>query len=478
MSTSWSSTSARTVFPRLVIAGTAGDAGKTIVSLALLAAARRKGLAVRAFKKGPDYIDAAWLTWAAGSPARNLDLFLMGADTVKESFARNAAPDGFNLIEGNRGLYDGMDALGSASTAELAKVLTAPVVLVLNATKVTRSVAAWVLGFQKLDPDVRIAGVILNQVAGERHEQVMREAIQSACGIPVLGAIPRVRGDNMLPDRHLGLVTPSEHPAAADLAQRLLDRVASRLDIERLVAIARSVPSRDRQGAEPRAVSLSFPLTIAYLHDSAFTFYYPDNLEALEAAGARLIPFSSLAGTPLPADIHALYIGGGFPETHAPRLSANRAFLNSLRAAAASGLPIYAECGGLMLLSRAIWWQGQRHEMSGVLPFDVEVCATPQGHGYSVLSVDASNPFFAQGTTLRGHEFHYSRPVEGSQRPPTACAVLRGSGSFAGRDGVVVSNVWASYTHLHALGAPEWAGGFIRAAQRQSNSLHTQGGSP
>ncbi|MCX6635550.1 MAG: cobyrinate a,c-diamide synthase [Acidobacteria bacterium] len=451
---------------RLVIAGAAGDVGKTVVSIGILLEARRAGIPVRAFKKGPDYIDAAWLSWASGHPARNLDSFLMGFERAASSFRRHAVAGGLNVVEGNRGLYDGLDARGTHSTAELAKTLQAPVVLVLNATKVTRSAAAWVLGCQKLDPDVHLAGVVLNHVAAPRHEQVLREAIESACGIPVLGAVPRFRDAGILPWRHLGLVTPEEHPSAEGLDRRLLRLLEGKLDLERLLTIAALAPSLGPPAPVERDAADGVGLKVGYVKDSAFTFYYPENIEALEASGATVVPVPALGGDGLPPDLDALYIGGGFPETQAAALSANAPFLGGLREAAARGMPVYAECGGLMLLARAIRSGGRSHPMAGVLPFEVEVCDTPQGHGYAVVAVDRPNPFFPAGVTLKGHEFHYSRIEAGTDLPATACRVERGVGCYQGRDGVMVGNTWASYTHLHALATPAWAKGFIGAARR------------
>ena len=452
--------------PRLVVAGLSGESGKTLVTLALALEARRRGMPVQAFKKGPDYIDAAWLSWASSKPARNLDTYLMGFETVRRSFAPHGTPAGVNLIEGNRGLYDGFDARGTHSTAELAKTLLAPVVLVIDATKVTRTVAAMALGCQRLDPEVWIAGVVLNQVAGARHERVIREAIESACGIPVLGAIPRAPDGALLSTRHLGLVTPREYSGHEDLAQNLMERVAQYLDFDRLLQTARTAPpvATDAEVPAERPQEGS-GLTIGYLNDSAFSFYYPENLEALEAAGARLAAVSALHAAALPDDLDALYIGGGFPETHAQALSENAGFLASVRRAASNGLAIYAECGGLMLLAQALTWRGCRYPMAGVLPFEVEMCAAPQGHGYSELLVDTPNPFFPVGARLRGHEFHYSRMVAGGAAAPTAAAVVRGAGLAAWRDGVLVNNVWAAYTHLHALGTPDWARGILGAAR-------------
>jgi len=451
--------------PRLVVAGLSGESGKTLVSLALLLEAGRRKLPVRAFKKGPDYIDAAWLGWASGRPARNLDSHLMGFDAVAHSFARHGVAGGLNLVEGNRGLYDGLDAQGTHSTAELAKALNAPVVLVLDATKVTRTTAALVLGCQKLDPALWIAGVIVNQVAGRRHARLVREAIESVCGIPVLGMVPRAAPGTLLSTRHLGLITPQEHREHQLLNRNLSELVSRHVDFDRVLETARQAPLVPAPPPPLSSRCDGTGLAIGYLNDSAFSFYYPENLESLEAAGARLVPISALNAALLPAGLDALYIGGGFPETHARALSENSSLLASIREAARAGLPVYAECGGLMLLSHALTWRGAKFAMAGVLPFEVEVCDTPQGHGYTELLVDRWNPFFAIGTRLRGHEFHYSRILSNGDSVASACAVLRGCGSGSGRDGVVAGHVYAAYTHLHALGTPEWTRGMISAAR-------------
>jgi cobyrinic acid a,c-diamide synthase len=451
--------------PRLVLAGLAGDSGKTLVSVGLALVLRDRGIPVCGFKKGPDYIDTAWLRWATGQPARNLDTYLMGADVARGSFVEHAIGDGVNIIEGNRGVYDGSDARGTHSTAQLAKLLRAPVVLVVDAAKVTRTAAACVLGCQAFDPDVRFAGVVLNRVAGARHERVLREAIESTCKLPVLGAVARADARRLLPGRHLGLVTPEEHSETDDLGRELRE-VVKALDVDRLLALARQAPALDARLPGRESGPAAPPVTVGFLLDSAFTFYYAENLEALESAGARLVPISALTAAELPADLDALYIGGGFPETHATALASNARFLGSVKQAAEGGLPIYAECGGLMLLSEAIWWQRRKYPMAGVLPFDVEVQATPQGHGYTQLVVDRPNPFFAEGTALKGHEFHYSRVLAAPGSIPTACAVLRGAGCGAGRDAIVVNQAFACYTHLHALATPQWATGLIAAARR------------
>jgi cobyrinic acid a,c-diamide synthase len=454
--------------PRLLVAGMSGGSGKTLVALGLLLSLRRAGVPVRAFKKGPDYIDAAWLSWASGQPARNLDTYLMGAGTILSSFVDHGVIDGINVIEGARGLYDGFDVNGSHSSAVLSKHLRTPVVIVVNAAKVTRTAAAQVLGCQKLDPEVPIRGVILNNVNGRRHEQILRGSIESVCSIPVVGAIPKAAMGKPLPERHLGLIPPEEHTDLDDLGRDLLQVVGDFIDLDALVAMARSAAPLEVIPHENAPMPRTRDVKIGYLKDSAFSFYYPENLELLEQAGAELIPISALSAAALPDDLNALYIGGGFPETHAAALSANRTFLGSLRRAAEEGLPIYAECGGLMLLSRALSWKGARYEMADVFPFEVEVSETAQGHGYIELQVDTPNPFFPAGTCLRGHEFHYSRIVPQSDWTATACEVRRGTGCFKGRDAAIINNknVWASYTHLHALATPQWVQGLTDAARR------------
>ncbi|HEY3359259.1 MAG TPA: cobyrinate a,c-diamide synthase [Polyangia bacterium] len=447
---------------RVVIAGLSGDSGKTLVSLGLLASWRRAGLSVAAFKKGPDYIDAAWLGWAAGGGARNLDAWLMGDAAVRRSCAWHAREADLTLIEGNRGLFDGLDSSGSASTAALAGLLDAPVILVLPVAKMTATAAALVRGCQALDPGLRLAGVILNRVASARQEQVAIAAIEGACAVPVLGALPRLE-DDLLPGRHLGLVTPAEHPRLTAVEARLAEIVDEHMDVPGIAAIARRAPALPVPAAP--ATAGGHAVRIGYFHDSAFTFYYPENLEALAAAGARLEPISALDDDALPP-IDLLYIGGGFPETHAAALSENRSLRAAVRAAAARGLPIYAECGGLMYLAETMRVGGRDYPMSGALPVTVEVTSRPQGHGYCEATIDAPNPFFPVGTALRGHEFHYSRVVAGAAALPTAYAMTRGTGCGNGRDGLVAGNVLASYTHLHAAGVPAWAQSLCRCAAR------------
>jgi cobyrinic acid a,c-diamide synthase len=448
--------------PRIVIAGTGGDSGKTLVTLSILCALRRRGLSPVAFKKGPDFIDAAWLGWAAGRPATNLDTFLMGTGEVEASFAWGAGAGDMSLVEGNRGLIDGMDAGGTHSTAVLAGTLGAPVVLVVPITKVTATAAAWVEGCRRLAPQADVRAVILNRVAGERHGRVAAEAVESL-GVRVVGRVPRLRGPEPLPDRHLGLVTPEEHGRLEGMRDRLAGIAEDHVDLDAILELARSAPDL----AEPPAPPAAEPeaVRVGVLRDSAFTFYYPDNLEALERAGARIVEVSALSDASLP-EVDALVIGGGFPETHARRLARNEALRADVQRAAGAGLPVYAECGGLMYLARALHWKDGSYPMAGVLPFDVVMHDRPRGHGYASATVDRPNPFFEEGTELRGHEFHYSSPADVPPGVDTAYRVERGTGLGDGRDAASCKNVLAAYIHLHARGCPEWAPGVVRAALR------------
>jgi cobyrinic acid a,c-diamide synthase len=446
--------------PRLVIAGLAGDSGKTLLAAGLARVLTSRGLAVAPFKKGPDYIDAGWLGAAARRPGRNLDTFLMTPDAIGEALARSGPAD-LALVEGNRGLYDGLDAQGTHSTAEVAKLLRAPVVLVVDVTKVTRTAVAMILGCQALDRAVDIAGVVLNRVATARHERVIRDALRCAGGPPVMGAIPRLERDPF-PGRHLGLVTAVEHPAREEALGQAADLVARHVDLDALLALARYTP--DVKLADRAPIGPARPAKVAVLRDEALSFYYPENLEALEEAGAELTFVSPLAARTLP-EVDAVYAGGGFPEVHVERLTRNSAFQGALRAAVLAGLPVYAECGGLMVLGKELIVDGVSHPMAGVLDLTIEHTPSPRGHGYVSAQVDASNPFFERGTTLRGHEFHYSRVVRGADRSATVLRLERGTGLGDGRDGVAVGNVWASYLHIHALGTPTWAPALVTLAR-------------
>ncbi|MEW6386560.1 MAG: cobyrinate a,c-diamide synthase [Thermodesulfobacteriota bacterium] len=458
--------------PRLLLAALRGGAGKTTLTLGLLAAWRAQGHRLVPFKKGPDYIDPAWHALAAGCPSHNLDPFLMAGDQILALVGRYAREADGLLIEGNRGLYDGLDAQGTFSTAELAKLLAVPVVLVVDCTMRTRTTAALVLGCQHFDPQTPIRGVILNQIARPRHESLIRNAIEHYCGIPVLGAIPRLKCA-VFPERHMGLVPPQEHTAAQKAVSTARDLAQRYLDLEGLWRVAGEAPDLPLPLSAGKPVAVPGPpVTIGVIRDNAFQFYYPENLEALEQEGARLVTLNALEDEFLPADVAGLYIGGGFPETHARDLARNRSFRQAIKAAAQGGLPIYAECGGLMYLGEAIQVQEERFPMVGLFPYDFVMGKSPQGHGYTILEVTGPNPYFSPGTQLKGHEFHYSRihPEPGPQEN-LAFRVVRGAGLGGHREGFIYKNVLATYTHLHALGAPEWAPALVRQARKYAR-LH------
>ena len=451
--------------PRVLIAGLRGGSGKTLISLGLLAAWRKKGYSVAPFKKGPDYIDAAWLSIAADRPCRNLDLFLMSRQTVVRSFVDGAETADVAVIEGNRGLFDGMDAQGTYSSAELAKLLQSPVILVVDATKSTRTVAAVVLGCQRLDAQVPIRAVILNQTAGSRHESVLRQAIEQDCGLPVLGAIDRI-DHQPLPQRHLGLVPPQEHDQLTPAIQQVAHVAEQHLDLNAIWDLAHQAPPLQVSPQSPAGPDHSKPKVarIGVFRDAAFQFYYPENLKALDAQGASLIEISPLRDTELP-DVDALYIGGGFPETFAPDLAQNGPFLDSLRRSIDKGLPVYAECGGAVFLGQKLLVDHKQYAMAAVLPVAFTFHDKPQGHGYTVLETVGNNPFFSLGDALRGHEFHYTCMMSAAASDLTfAFRVRRGYGFDGQWDGLCYRNVLASYTHVHSLGTETWAPSVVRAA--------------
>lgn len=452
--------------PRLVVAALRGGGGKTTISLGLIAAWRRQGHRVVPFKKGPDYIDAGWLSLAAGRSCFNLDTYMMSREKVLASLAlRSARNADLCLIEGNRGLYDGTDESGTHSTAELAKLINSPVILVVDCTKVTRTLAAIVLGLKQFDPAVSIRGVVLNHVATSRQEALVRSTVENYTGLPVLGAIPRIRGEN-LPQRHLGLVPVQEHPETKRVCDMLADLAEKHINLDQLLELAgkaqpKSAP--DLLWPQPAPESKS-RVKIGVIRDSAFQFYYPENLEFLEKIGAELITFSALSEGKLP-EIDALYLGGGFPETHAELLAGNEDLRIALLKAAKAGLPVYAECGGLVYLGRELIYKGKVFPMTGFFPVTFGLEARPRGHGYTILEAVETNPFYTPGQELIGHEFHYSHPLEYDPgQLKLALKVKRGFGFDQGMDGLTKQNVLGMYTHLHALGNTTWAEALVQRA--------------
>lgn len=443
---------------RVAIGAPHGRSGKTTVTLGLIAALRRSGLAVQPFKKGPDFIDPGWLGLAAGRSCRNLDLYFLNKERLAEQFVRGCYGADIAVIEGAMGLYDGLDLEGSDSTAAVARAVKAPIILVIDTTRMTRSAAALVKGFQNFEPDTEIAGVILNKVARARHENILRGSIESYTGIPVIGAIPKQKKP-FIAERHLGLVTVEEWNQVNELLDELGQQTEKYVDLQAVIKIAASAkPLPDVNVTRKETSSL---VRIGVIKDNVFSFYYPENLEALEDEGAELIYINSLADNCLP-DIQGLYIGGGFPEVFGKQLEKNVSLRSSIRSEIGNGLPVYAECGGLMYLCRNLIYNGQNYEMCGVLPCDTQMSTLPRGHGYTRMATRRSNYLFAEGSQIRGHEFHHSKICNVDENEiDFIFNVERGYGLDGQRDGISVGNVIASYNHLYAPTHPEWAANFV-----------------
>lgn len=452
---------------RVLISAAHKSSGKTTVSIGLCAALRDRGLKVQPFKKGPDYIDPMWLAQAAGRACYNLDFYIQSREEILATFANHAAHADLALVEGNKGLYDGLDLDGSNSNAALAKLLALPVVLVLDTRGVIRGVAPLLLGYQAFDPAVNIAGVILNNVGGSRHEAKLRAVVEHYTDIPVLGAVHH-DPDMQILERHLGLVPANEAQAAQTQIREIGQRIARQVDLDRLLAVAAAAPPLVAPPA-PRALPRpGAPVRVAIARDRAFGFYYADDLDALATAGAELVPFDALHDPCLP-EADALFIGGGFPESFARELAANRSLREDIRRAIEGGLPTYAECGGLMYLARSLTCNGATHEMVGVIPGDVVMHAKPVGRGYVRLKPTGASPWLRPGEHLeeiQAHEFHYSSVENLAGGLTYAYEVKRGHGIDGRHDGFVYKNLLASYTHLRGNAAFDWPMRFLEWVRR------------
>lgn len=463
---------------RFLISAAHKSSGKTMVSIGLCAALAARGHVVQPFKKGPDYIDPMWLGQAAGHPCYNLDLYLMENDDVISTFARHSKE--VNLVEGNKGLYDGLALDGSNSNAALAKLLDLPVMLVIDARGMTRGIAPLILGYQAFDRDIKIAGVILNNLGGRRHESKLREVIEHYTDVPVIGAI---QYDERLSieERHLGLMPSNESHVATSKIKQIGEAIAEQVDLDKLLALSQKEPLAVPHMAEISPLPCGDKVKIAIARDRSFGFYYADDLEALEAAGAELLPFDALRDAQLP-EADGLYIGGGFPETCATELEANVSLRSQIRQAIEGGLPTYAECGGLMYLSRGIEYEGRTFEMVGAIPGDVKMHAKPIGRGYVHLREDDAHPWprpDSPAKQIRAHEFHYSSLENLPPDTRFAYHVERGYGIDGDRDGLILHNLLASYTHLRTIGSCYWATRFVafvrRCREQQSKPISTIG---
>jgi cobyrinic acid a,c-diamide synthase len=443
--------------PRVFISAAHKSSGKTTLTLGLAAALHARGHAVQPFKKGPDYIDPLWLGMAAQRPCYNLDFHMMRQDEIEQQFARAAAGARISLIEGNKGLYDGLDLDGSNSNAALAKLLGAPVVLVIDARGMTRGVAPLILGYQAFDRDIRIAGVILNNLGGSRHESKLRAVIEHYTDVEVIGAVQHDTAMRIA-ERHLGLVPANEQDAALARIRHVGERVAAQVDLDRLLAIADSAPASSA-ALPAEATAPAERVRIGIAHDQAFGFYYSEDLDSLRAANVELIDIDTLHAPALPK-VDGLIIGGGFPEMFMADLEANVPLRTQIRGVIEAGLPTYAECGGLMYLSRSLSWQGQTRQMVGVVPGDTVMHARPVGRGYARLQPTGGDRW-QETAPIPAHEFHYSSLENLPADSNYAYTVTRGHGIDGAHDGYQQYNLLAAYVHRRGAGEQGWITPFL-----------------
>lgn len=464
----------------VLIAAAHKSSGKTTVTLGLARALRDAGLTVQTFKKGPDYIDPMWHARATGRPAFNLDFNTQTLAEMTGMLAARAAGADISFIEANMGLYDGVDLEGRDGNAALAKLVGAPVILVVDTEGMTRGIAPLLLGYRVFDPEVHIAGVVLNRVAGARHEAKLRAAVERYTELPVIGVLPREEA-LMLPERHLGLTTPTETDAVEAFIARIAKRVTEGFNLDTLKGISKLAAPLPRRPTPKRTTAPPVePVRIAIARDAAFGFYYPDDLEALQNAGAELVFIDTLRDKELP-QVDGLFIGGGFPETHMSELESNASLRASIRKEIEAGLPTYAECGGLMYLTRAILWCDQRAEMVGVIDAEAVMHKKPQGRGQIMIAETPANPWpLPVGTSDRAagvnaHEFHHAALVDLRADTTFAFDIQRGTGIDGKHDGIIVHNVLACFAHQRTTEANPWASRFV-AHVRKIKSQQIRGG--
>ncbi|TKB88660.1 MAG: cobyrinate a,c-diamide synthase [Nitrospira sp.] len=459
------------IAPRLVIAGTQSGVGKTTVTLAILAALKDRGRQVQPFKVGPDFIDPGHHSAVTGRLSRNLDGWMLGETVNREIFTGASADADLSIIEGMMGLFDGSSPVSEiGSTAELAKQLDAPVLLVIDGSAMARSAAAMVSGYAKFDPALRVAGVLFNRVSSKGHYQLLKEAVEQETDVMVVGYL---RPDQAITisDRHLGLVTAMEQ-GTGELYGRLAKAAAETVDLDRVEALARSCSELPVAAPQSVVRNHGHTVRIGMAQDRAFCFYYPDNLELLEAEGAELVKFSPLNDQVLP-DVDMLYLGGGYPELHGARLASNVTMRAAIRQFAERGGPIYAECGGMMYLTQAIRdLEGKRYEMVGLFEAEAVMSKARMTLGYRELRISQPCVLGDVGTTARGHEFHYS-VVEPKGQLQYACTLRDAQGKSKGQDGLVAGNTVGLYSHLHFASQPEVAASLIASARMTTHPSAT-----
>ena len=453
-----------------MIAGTNSGVGKTTVTLGIMSALVQKGIKVQGFKAGPDYIDPSHHTFVTGNASRNLDTWMMGENACRELFERSALNADVSVIEGVMGLYDGsIDSSGHGSSAHLAKILNTPVILVVNARGVAQSAGAVVMGFMEFDKEINLAGIILNNVASQNHYDIIKKAIEESCSVAVLGYLKK-ESDITIPERHLGLIPSEEKKINSALYDKLGQMVLETIDIDKLQEIAGSAavfPDYNRSIFINRASSLD--VTLAVARDSAFCFYYQDDIDLFEELGAKIIEFSPLADKSLPDGIDGIFMGGGFPELFADRLMKNESMRNSILEAHKQGTVIYGECGGMMyLLEKLIDCEGRSFKMSGVLIGTSRMENRRQGLGYVITDATCDNIICKSADTFRAHEFHWSKLQDVPDDTVFAYNTRKSNGKKTGIDGICKSNVLASYTHIHFSSNPDLAKSILSTMAKRS----------
>ncbi len=435
--------------PRIFISAAHKSSGKTTISIGLCAALKKAGKSVAPFKKGPDYIDPIWLSHAAGNPCYNLDFYTSGSEEILNTLNDHSKLSDISIIEGNKGLYDGLDLDGSNSNAALAVLSKTPVILVIDSRGMTRGIAPLILGYQAFDPDIQIAGVILNNVGGARHESKLQNVIEYYTDVPVVGAV-YYNQQLHLPERHLGLKPGNEYGEVEKIIHDIGEIIADQVDLDRVLEIADSAPDIQTKYKSKTQTEHDSTLRIAIARDAAFNFYYQNDLDAFAECGSTLIEFDTLSNVKLPENIDGLFIGGGFPETQMESLSANVQLRQDIHSKIENGLPAYAECGGLMYLSRSIDWQDKKAEMVGIIPADCQMHDKPQGRGYVRMEKMQAFPWpssLKDTAIIKAHEFHYSSLINLEAPTEYALKVLRGTGIDGKYDGIVYKNLFACYTH-------------------------------
>ncbi len=457
---------------RLIVSGLSGGSGKTLASLALSRTFLNLGENIQPFKKGPDYIDTAWLSLAAKKKAYNLDPFFLDSKALQEHFLKACTKQEhcFAFVEGNRGLFDGKDVQGSASTAELAALLELPIILTINAQKCTRTLAAIVNGVLNFDKRLSFLGLIFNNVASSRHEKIIHDCVKEYCDTDIIGFIPRFNA-NPLPERHLGLSLDIERHENEEAIENIANKVKENLDISAVLAKVELLEAlsfaKTKENFDAPEISLekssNKATNIGYIHDKVLWFYYSENLEALENAGANLIKLS-LSSLENWDKIDALYIGGGYPELYAEEIS-SLPTMKKIKEYADKNMPIYAECGGFMLLTKSIASvDNKQYSMANIFDIELYFHKKPQGLGYIEAEVVQENPYFTKNSFIKGHEFHYT--LSKKHECNSYFSLSKGMGMGNSQDALMYKNVFACYTHLYALANPEWAVNFVALAKK------------